>query len=786
MSLDLSALTGVGPMPSAHERRAALRAALAADRAARAAGRHRRPRRAAGRGRRLRRGLRHGRRPGQRAVRRPRPRPGLARARWSTTSSGCTEATRLPVVVDADTGYGGPLTAMRAVRLLERAGAAAIQLEDQEMPKRCGHFDDHALIPVGHMQAKLAAVVEARDGRRPGDHRPHRRAQRPRHRRGDRPGPRVRRGRRRRAVRRGAAHRRGAGAGRPRAGRRARWSSTSSRVARPRSSSLEEYADLGFGVVLFANYLMRSMMPAGRDALAHLAEHGETGTRADRMATWSERQGLFNLPAFTAAEAAARPARGRRTGDPGPAACETELPDRVGVLVLGSGLAGCAALLAAAEAGQYAVHAGEDVGDRRLDRPAPPASRRSPAPTNRSPRASPTRSSCCARTCSRPGGTSTTSALVDLYCDHQLETYDWLTGHGVRYGEVHAASGQSAPRSHPTDTTAMLVHAAQGGRPARRPPRAGRPRHSGWSARAAASSAWTSTHGGRHPAGAGRRGRASPPAASRRTPSCSTRFAPQMEHALRAGGDGCHGDGLLMAWQLGAGVVDTPYIKGTYGIFHEPHPDEDGTGILAVYKGAIAVNRDGRPVRRRVPAPTRRSATPALAQPGVTTFQVFDARVHGRRPTTRCRSTTSPAASAPGCWSAPTPSSELEAQLRAARGRAGRDRRGLQRRASPRASPTPLGRAHLSGAVGEPVRRWSTPPFYAHPSGTVVLATYCGLTVDTRAAGPRRLRRADRTALRRRRGDRRVPRRRLHDRHVHRQGRDLRPARRRPRRRRGE
>jgi 2-methylisocitrate lyase-like PEP mutase family enzyme len=56
--------------------------------------------------------------------------------------------------------------------------------------------------------------------------------------------------------------------------------------------------------VLYANYLMRSMMAAGREALAHLAEHGETTSRTDRMATWSERQELFNLPAFTVAEAA--------------------------------------------------------------------------------------------------------------------------------------------------------------------------------------------------------------------------------------------------------------------------------------------------------------------------------------------------------------------------------------------------------------------------------------------------------------------------------------------------
>src|SRR4051794_1081317 len=74
-----------------------------------------------------------------------------------------SEATRLPLVVDADTGYGGPLTAMRTMRLLERAGAAAIQLEDQEMPKRCGHFDAHTLVPLGHMQTKIGAVLDARE-----------------------------------------------------------------------------------------------------------------------------------------------------------------------------------------------------------------------------------------------------------------------------------------------------------------------------------------------------------------------------------------------------------------------------------------------------------------------------------------------------------------------------------------------------------------------------------------------------------------------------------------------
>jgi 2-methylisocitrate lyase-like PEP mutase family enzyme len=66
------------------------------------------------------------------------------------------------LVVDADTGYGNALNVERAVRLLERAGANAIQLEDQDFPKRCGHLDDKALIPAQEMMGKIKAAVDAR------------------------------------------------------------------------------------------------------------------------------------------------------------------------------------------------------------------------------------------------------------------------------------------------------------------------------------------------------------------------------------------------------------------------------------------------------------------------------------------------------------------------------------------------------------------------------------------------------------------------------------------------
>jgi 2-methylisocitrate lyase-like PEP mutase family enzyme len=66
------------------------------------------------------------------------------------------------LIVDADTGYGNALNVERTVRLFERAGANAIQLEDQDFPKRCGHLDGKALIAAAEMVAKLKAALDAR------------------------------------------------------------------------------------------------------------------------------------------------------------------------------------------------------------------------------------------------------------------------------------------------------------------------------------------------------------------------------------------------------------------------------------------------------------------------------------------------------------------------------------------------------------------------------------------------------------------------------------------------
>ncbi|MGY9054849.1 MAG: methylisocitrate lyase [Alphaproteobacteria bacterium] len=71
-------------------------------------------------------------------------------------------ATRLPILVDADTGYGEVMNVMRTVRELEAAGAGAMQMEDQVLPKKCGHLNGKQLVTTDEMCAKIAAARKAR------------------------------------------------------------------------------------------------------------------------------------------------------------------------------------------------------------------------------------------------------------------------------------------------------------------------------------------------------------------------------------------------------------------------------------------------------------------------------------------------------------------------------------------------------------------------------------------------------------------------------------------------
>ncbi len=77
-------------------------------------------------------------------------------------TAAISDAVSLPIIVDADTGFGNAVNMVRTIRMLERAGAAGIQIEDQVFPKKCGHFSGKEVISTGEMVQKIKAAVDAR------------------------------------------------------------------------------------------------------------------------------------------------------------------------------------------------------------------------------------------------------------------------------------------------------------------------------------------------------------------------------------------------------------------------------------------------------------------------------------------------------------------------------------------------------------------------------------------------------------------------------------------------
>lgn len=322
------------------------------------------------------------------------------------------------------------------------------------------------------------------------------------------------------------------------------------------------------------------------------------------------------------------------------------------------------------------------------------------------------------------GGFKSDPALVDVYCQEQLDTYHWLKQLGVEYGHVHAASGQSVPRSHATDPSKMVETLLK------------RAQELGAQlllevrgiellmVEGAVTGVRVEIHGAVHEITAG--------AVILATGGFSQnlelldRFAPQTVHAVHGGAPGSEGDGLLMGWRIGADFRDTPYVKGTYGIYPYADPRESGTGILAVYKGAIAVNSEGHRYTNEE-KPYKALGDDCLAQPGHITWQVFDAQAmakedpsveiywfSGRQATglLEVADTLEDLAEKMGI---PTETflHTVDAYNAACRGE----------------RPDAFGRTHLSGDVGIPTPI-DTPPFFAHLSTSSVLATYCGLTID--------------------------------------------------------
>jgi 2-methylisocitrate lyase-like PEP mutase family enzyme len=239
---------------------------------------------------------------------------GLANSRLGVPDIGLTsidqlvdhvaaisDAVEVPLVVDGDTGFGNAVNVRHAVRKLERAGAGAIQFEDQIFPKKCGHFSGKAIIPLDEMAGKLQSALDAR--------------------RSDETLI---------IARTDARATDGVEAAIERANRFVEIGADVIFIEAPKSLDelrlfaeqvdaplvanmveggstpivpLAELGELGYAVVLYANAALRSAQRAVTKAYAELKTAGISTNLLESMATWEERQDAVGKPFYDELEA---------------------------------------------------------------------------------------------------------------------------------------------------------------------------------------------------------------------------------------------------------------------------------------------------------------------------------------------------------------------------------------------------------------------------------------------------------------------------------------------------
>jgi 2-methylisocitrate lyase-like PEP mutase family enzyme len=204
-----------------------------------------------------------------------------------------------PLMVDADTGFGNALNMRRTIQMLERAGADAIQIEDQVFPKRCGHFEGKQVVPAAEMVAKIKAAVDARhdpdllivartdaiavEGFNAAMDRAH-------------------------AFREAGADIGFVEApttpGQMDAIGKLPWPQIANIVigGKTPEHSNEEMKTLGFAGVLYANTALQAAMLGMQRALGHLKKNGRMGDTTDMLTSFAERQRLVDIASFQAME----------------------------------------------------------------------------------------------------------------------------------------------------------------------------------------------------------------------------------------------------------------------------------------------------------------------------------------------------------------------------------------------------------------------------------------------------------------------------------------------------
>ena len=318
-------------------------------------------------------------------------------------------------------------------------------------------------------------------------------------------------------------------------------------------------------------------------------------------------------------------------------------------------------------------------------------------------------------------------AVVRAYTDHQLETYEWLKANGVEFSDaLETASGQSAPRVHNVDPADMVRRLASlcensGKVTLLRSARAERLLRSSGDARV---NGVLISHDGTSREFRATRGVVLTTGGFCRNRELVHRFAPQYDEAFFIGGDGNVGDGLRMAWALGADFRDMAYIKGTFG--KHPVDETNHHSCLAVYKGAIAVNQDG---KRFVDESLsyKLLGDAVMAQPYHTGYQILDQDIF-EGGDNRVRILDFERRLEEGLM-IQADSLEKLAQLIEVPSAVLLATIERYNQSVAAGKDEEFGREHLVHKYGT-LRRIERPPFYAYPSTAVVFGTYCGLTVD--------------------------------------------------------
>ncbi|MGI4813747.1 MAG: FAD-dependent oxidoreductase [Janthinobacterium lividum] len=320
-------------------------------------------------------------------------------------------------------------------------------------------------------------------------------------------------------------------------------------------------------------------------------------------------------------------------------------------------------------------------------------------------------------------------SLVDAYVDNQLNTYEWLRDHGVSFSPIiEASSGQSVPRAHnidPADTVRLLqqLSAATGRVQVLMSTRALRLLQR--DATAPVTGLIAEQNGERIEINA-ELGVLLASGGFCRNAELVHQWAPLYDNAVFVGGDGNVGDGLRMAWKLGADVRDMGYIKGTFG----KHPVDtlNHHSCQAVYKGAIAVNQAGkRFVDESISYKLLGDA--CMKEAYHTCYQIFDQPIF-ESGDDRVRIMDFNRRLEDGLLLQTDTLQELAdlieipyAQLQATVDR--------YNQAVDAGQDEDFGRKHLVHNHGS-LRRIEQAPFYAYPSTAAVFGTYCGLRIDAR------------------------------------------------------